>query len=530
MKKSLFFVLALMSVSLLACKKPEVQVPEPVAPEVKLEPVISKATATNFENGDQIGLSIIRSDGSLYAENESLTYSESIFSSSLKWYAEGGESCSISAYYPYVEGGVPTSFSVSEDQSAGASSSDLMFAFKENVFPQSEPVLTVFKHQLVQLIITVDNKAGAKVEDILVKGVLPKVNVVKADNGSLSIASDSEAAAVNIKAECLEDGKKYRVIFAPQKNSFEVALGVEGSVLRTGVDEVELRSGYTYSLGIEILPDMVKASFSGEIEAWEDGGVLGGNIVDESVAKEFEDYFVYHDKSYKTVLLNGKKWMAEPLAYLPEGLSASSDPTSGSVWYPYSSDGTTVTPLTDEASVKAYGYLYSYSAALGEEITTDNYRNFENAQGICPKGWHIPNRAEYLSLFGYSNKNVGESAAVTDPSALFWDAERNYAYIAKANEAGFNFVQSGAVANAKYQQLICSASNCSVEEYYGKIAMTNLMCSTPYNVSTSSSSSSTTIQFFSGMTTFTKSSYPLGRLTLSYSKCENGLQLRCVKD
>ena len=65
MKKSLFFVLALMSVSLLACKKQEVQVPEPVAPEVKLEPVISKATATNFENGDQIGLSIIRSDGSL---------------------------------------------------------------------------------------------------------------------------------------------------------------------------------------------------------------------------------------------------------------------------------------------------------------------------------------------------------------------------------------------------------------------------------------------------------------------------------
>ena len=64
-----------------------------------------------------------------------------------------------------------------------------------------------------------------------------------------------------------------------------------------------------------------------------------------------------------------------------------------------------------------------------------------------------------------------------------------------------------------------------MEEYYGKLSMNYLMCSTPYNVTTAGK-----IQFFSGMTTFTKSSYPLGRLTLSYSKCENGLQLRCVKD
>lgn len=527
MKKNKVLVITLLGLGLLSCNKQEVQSPVVVGAEVRLEPIISKATATNFEAGDQIGLSILRSDGSLYADNAPLTYSEKVFSSSLKWYSEGGESCSISAYYPYVEGAVPTSFSVAEDQSEGASASDLMFAFKENVFPQSEALLTVFKHQLVQVIITLDNKAGAQVEELLMKGVSPKVNILKAENGALSIATDSEAAVVDIKAECLEQGKKYRVIFAPQKAAFEVKLGVEGSTLLTGIDEVELLSGYSYSLGIEILPDMVKASFSGEIEAWEDGGILGGSLVDEKpVYEEFEDYFTYHGHNYKTVLLDGKKWMAEPLAYLPEGMSVSEDPATGSIWYPYSSDGSVATLFKDEASIKKYGYLYNYEAVFGVTFDDETFDDFENAQGICPEGWHVPNRSEYLSLFGYSNKNdtAGETGAITDPSALFWDPSANYAHIAMADAAGFNFVQSGFVFSGNYNLNICSASNCTVEEYYGRHAITYLMCSTPYKKTTNS------YQYFAGMTSFTASGYPLGRLSLSYANYTNGVQLRCIKN
>ena len=96
--------------------------------------------------------------------------------------------------------------------------------------------------------------------------------------------------------------------------------------------------------------------------------------------------------------------MTEPMAYLPEGMTASADPASGSVWYPYSSDGTAGTALTDEESIKALGYLYSYEAVFGTAFTDENYNTFEGAQGICPKGWHVPTRAEFLELFGYSNK------------------------------------------------------------------------------------------------------------------------------
>lgn len=270
---------------------------------------------------------------------------------------------------------------------------------------------------------------------------------------------------------------------------------------------------------------MVKASFAGEIENWEDGGTLIGSVIDESEAEEFEGYMKYRGKSYTTAEFNGRKWMTEPMAYLPEGMTASADPASGSVWYPYSSDGTAGTALTDEESIKALGYLYSYEAVFGTAFTDENYNTFEGAQGICPKGWHVPTRAEFLEIFGYSNKGPGESGPVTDDSALFWDASVKYAHIGKSNELGFNFVQSGYVGKEKYGTLLCSASNCSVEEYYGKPAMTYLMASTANAIT-----SNGTYQLFAGMTTFTTAAYPLGRLSLAYANYNYGLQLRCVKN
>ncbi|MCQ5111360.1 fibrobacter succinogenes major paralogous domain-containing protein, partial [Bacteroides thetaiotaomicron] len=101
-------------------------------------------------------------------------------------------------------------------------------------------------------------------------------------------------------------------------------------------------------------------------------------------------------------------WMAEPLRYVPDGYTPSSDPAADShIWYPYqlvTVDGTlTAKALQDEASIKQYGYLYDIHAALsGKAVTPDNCYDFEGAQGICPKGWHIPTRAEYFSLVGNS--------------------------------------------------------------------------------------------------------------------------------
>ncbi len=245
-----------------------------------------------------------------------------------------------------------------------------------------------------------------------------------------------------------------------------------------------------------------------------------------------ENYVIYFGEIYKTATLsNGTTWFAENLRYLPEGYEPSSDPTTGSVWYPYETDGTNTTALTDDASVEKLGYLYSLSAAMGEEVTTANYRTLEDAQGICPEGWHIPNRAEWFDLVGASNKSAGESAAPANyEDAVLWDAtatgssSTGYATVGKAIEMiGYAF--NGVVINSAYNKTMISSSNCTVEDYYGEPAVTYIWTSSAYQLN-----SSDVPQFFVDMSTFTASGYPQGRQSLAYCVFTGGAALRCVKD
>jgi len=52
-------------------------------------------------------------------------------------------------------------------------------------------------------------------------------------------------------------------------------------------------------------------------------------------------------------------------------------------------------PNDDEGNVQIYGYLYNWKAVMGDSIEG------ENAQGICPTGWHIPSDAEWMALRNY---------------------------------------------------------------------------------------------------------------------------------
>lgn len=125
---------------------------------------------------------------------------------------------------------------------------------------------------------------------------------------------------------------------------------------------------------------------------------------------------------YNTVTLtNGTTWMAEPLIYLPKGLTPSTDPTADShVWYPYeiTTEGATVA-TTDEKAIKELGYLYDLQAAFGgKEITDTNLTSFEGAQGICPKGWHIPTHLEYFNLVGKSTNDADGKVPENGDKAL----------------------------------------------------------------------------------------------------------------
>ena len=525
MKK--YLILSCIAVMTLAACNNKENPAEPVPAEstdVLLEPVITRALSLNFNEGDKIGMDIVKSDGTAHVTNALMTYAGTTFSGDVKWYSDGGQTCSISAYYPYQQAGFPESFTVATDQSAGTESSDLMTAWADGVYPTASPVMMKFTHLLSQINIVVDNQASAGIDGITIKGINPTALLTKGQNGAVSAAADPDAAAADIKAEELTAGKNYCVIVVPQTfDKLGVAVDVTGgNTLLSGVEGAELKAGYSYTLTVTVSSDQVDAGLSGDISGWDDGGNLGGGDYETPFA-EYADHFDYDGLSYKIVTLsNGTTWMAEPLAYVPLGKTVSDNPASGDIWYPYSSDGTDITVLKDAASIKANGYFYSYDALLGEAVTEENFDKFEGAQGICPKGWHIPTRAEWFALCGYSNASayLGEKGAQTNDNALFWDSTAGYAPVGKFNEAGFNFTLGGTIANSAYSKLIIDSSVCSVEEYYGNPRMAYLASSSP-NKST---------QMFALMTTFT-STNNLGKVSLAFAtlgKC--GVQVRCTKD
>lgn len=251
--------------------------------------------------------------------------------------------------------------------------------------------------------------------------------------------------------------------------------------------------------------------------------------------------FWYGGKQYPVVkLADGKWWMAGPLAYVPEGKTVSSDPKEDSgIWYSYKVEGGVAVPLTD----KNDGYLYDYPTAMGKaanEITfgtqsdwqSGNYRDFEGAQGICPPGWYIPTRADFLKLVGSSNKDDtrGETAAVDDPTALYYVTACKGSSVKRFNEAGWNFSFLGArnktsnTATGAYNVTVTDASKCSVAEWIGNPALNQVMSSTAYKPNVAG----TSFQYFCMMSTFT-SAYMDGRLTLSYAQYLQGVEVRCVR-
>ena len=515
MKRSIYLAAALLALA--ACNKDNVK-EDYSQYSLTVSPVITRATETNFESGDAIGLSVIRETGS-FADNAKLTYDGSQFKGPLNWYSDGDVTATLKAYYPYSSS-FPASFTVQTDQSAGTSASDFLSAVKEGVKPTAEAVTMVFKHKFSRLNITLTNKATKEVGAVSLKGLIPTARI---DAQTLEATVDANAAAAEIKP--FGSGTSYAAIVPPQKAAITVGVSVAGVDLTDNTLDATLEAGKSYSINVIVTDTKIAVVLAGEIENWGEGGEIGGGVQFEE--KLADGYFTYDNVRYNVVKLkDGNWWMAQPLAYLPKGKTPSSDPNDGNgIWFTYTSDGKTVTPASDGKN----GYLYDAATALGAEITNDNYKSFEGAQGLCPKGWHIPTRTEFFNLVGLSNKATDESAAPVNENAAYYDKEYGAGRITTLDADGFNFAFTGCVikgsatATGSYNKLIVDSSVSTVEAYMGKPRMNYILSSTGYNAT------ATNIQFFALMSTFT-SVYKEGRLNVPFSGYLNGTEVRCIRD
>lgn len=444
MKKSLLLLACLLAAAV-SCNKQTPQ-PQPIGEmPIRLVPVITKATATDFENGDAIGVTITRESGA-YATNAQFTFDGTAFAGSLTWYNESTDPSTIKAYYPYSANGAAT-FSVATDQSAGTSASDFIAAIKENVLPSADAVVLPFKHKLTSIAIQVVNNSGAALGDFYLRGVVPAA--VIAEDFTATVDATAEAAAIKVfkKAE-----GQYAAIVPPQTVVLEAATTIGSKEVSQKLKEATLLAGKQYTISVIVNPADMQIVLSGDITNWEDGGDLEPDNTEEPDAftENLDETagtgsFTYAGVEYPVVKLkDGKWWMAKNLAYVPDGITPCnelSNVTAG-VYYPLTVVDNARAFATDDETIAANGYLYQAECALGLEvggITTEEQANaLEGAQGICPTGWHIPTKDDILNLVG---KATGQT---TNTSAPYYDG--NNGSIALLNADGFNISAYGMVS------------------------------------------------------------------------------------
>ena len=529
MRKNFIYIVAL---ALVACNEVE---PVPVEPwSVSIEPVITRATEVNFEPGDRIGLDIVKADGGSYAANAMLSYDGKAFTGDLKWYSDASEECSLKAYYPYAEGGFPSSFTVGADQTSGAGAYDLMLAVKQAVAPQEAPVAMVFQHQLSQVVMTVNNQAGISIEAVTLKGLLPTELFSFDAEGNLVAVPDGSATKIDITAEAVTPNLKYRAIVVPQTMSFSASVkAAKGGAVVGEFPEVTMKPGYTYTIEAKVTPEGVAFSLAGEIKAWDNGGVITpGDDDDNTLEEHLEDgYFIYAGERYKAVKLkDGKWWMAENLRYLPSGIVPSSDlgNVTAGVYYPVvlNADHSGVEFCQSPDSVRTKGYLYQIETALGLAVgsltSVEAAEKLEGAQGICPEGWHVPSSSDILGLVG---KSVGFD---TVTSAPYYDKNTGNGSTSLLYADGFDAGAFGCVSISDNTKT--SASLTGWLKACPDIVASGFVCGSSfagvtYNTKDDPSSGVKNLQFYGFMPMLNNGTYNGSKL--SYRMAAS---LRCVRD
>lgn len=484
--------------------------------QIKIEPVITKATEVNFEQGDKIGVDIACGDEK-YAENAEFSYDGTSFNGGLNWYAEGTTKSTFTAYYPYAATGLPTSFTVQADQSTleNLTKSDFMLARKSEVLPTGNPVTMVFKHKLTRMIVELTNESGGSIDEVILQKAK---KTAKINPSTLEVSVDEDSEAMDIKANKIAENK-YQLIVVPQKVAFRIVVKVGEKQLSQKFVAADVLSGGQYTAQVKVLPEDLQVAISGDIENWTDEGEL---TADNSVDfEEFENYFLYDGVKYPTIVAkDGKKWMNAPMRFVPKGKKVSDDPSDDNgIWYPCN-----VGKVADKSAeaIAASGYVYSVEAVFGAEVTPENYTSFEGAQGICPKGWHVPTEAELKGLVGeespyYDKDYKGSSVAIFKDNGINWGFP---SYLMK------NTIKMP----GKYLYMPLNESKCSNPDWYGKNAMGFWLSSTGSGVLYEKDSEVLkNIQFKGLMSTFT-SKYKDGKLMVSNTNFKAGVSLRCVKN
>lgn len=533
MKMKRLLTLTLMATALLtACSKNDTDANAMLA--VRIDPTIAdpaifpktstRVTDTDFENGDKIGVTITKNDDqSLFLSNKEFTFDGTNFvAPGTLWYEDANIASSIFAYHPYQAGGTaPTEFSVKSDQNGeNYAQSDLIIGTKTDVKPERITDMT-FKHKMTRIIIRVTNGTDTDVTEILIKGAIG-TGTIDAATGEFT-AKDG-AATIDVKACERTKNQLYYALLVPQKGvKLETSVTTsDGKTRPYTLGTTDLASGTNRELKMNVQPKDLEVVLGGQIDSWTDGAELeietGGGVQEPETPT-----VSWGGVDYKIVTLkDGRTWMAENLRYVPAGKTPSSDPADGNgIWYPCGIDKVANSDLTN-----TYGLIYSYPVLLGmtEAFSAENYDKFEGAQGICPDGWHIPTKAEWLKLAGQG------SGGLSDSTSPYFEAAQQGAPISTLNADGFAISGCGCINAGNATATPAYMANASAADATA-FGMGYYASSTAYQITYNTTGDPTSgiknIQYYAGMVTYNKSYH---RLQVAFQGAYGGAPVRCIKD
>ncbi len=132
----------------------------------------------------------------------------------------------------------------------------------------------------------------------------------------------------------------------------------------------------------------------------------------------------YGDKIYNTIIIGTQCWFKEDLNYGQMILGTSEQLDNGIVEkYCYSND----TNLCN-----TYGALYQWDEMM-------EYDTANGGQGICPSGWHIPNKTEVLTLSEFLGGSSIAGGKMKEEGTVHWA----YPNVGATNESGYTALPGG---------------------------------------------------------------------------------------
>lgn len=294
MKKNIL-ILAVATLLMVSCNKNDdyVMQDEGLMHITALHPASTRANATDFESGDQIGLYVTDYAGEVasplqisgnWANNVATTYNGTVWNSAKKIFWSDNK-MDVYGYYPYM---TPTSidlhpFAVALDQSTegtdselgGYEASDFLWAKATGVTKANETVALEFKHRCSKLIVKLIKGEDYKGDfptsaSLYIHNVVPTATI---DFTTGAVVKDVFGEPKTIKARKVADDT-YEAIIIPQRVTSRrpfIEL-IAGNISYLVEDTFYFKAGkcHTISLTINSSPDQLKVEIGGDVDdGWE---------------------------------------------------------------------------------------------------------------------------------------------------------------------------------------------------------------------------------------------------------------------